>query len=64
MDHLPQGRLVARFEAEHDTILAVVHFKPAQFDDFAEQLESVLREGPDSGLWERSGLQLPQPQGQ
>jgi hypothetical protein len=62
VDHLPQGRFVARLEAEHDTIFAVVTPKPDEFDAFLAQFEGVMQEGVDS-VWGRAHLQLPTPLG-
>lgn len=59
VDHLPQGRLVARFEVEHDTIFAVVVPKPDEMAAFFQQFEGVMQEGVDS-MWSRARLQLPQ----
>jgi nitrogenase subunit NifH len=59
VDHLPQGRLVARFEVEHDTIFAVVVPRPDQMFEFFRQFEGVMQEGVDS-MWSRARLQIPQ----
>lgn len=53
VDHLPQGRRVARFEAEHETVIAVVN-SPENFAEFLRQLEGVLQEAVESDTWRRN----------
>lgn len=59
VDALPQGRLVARIEAEHDTVIAAVVPEPEDFPAFLNQLEGVLREAVESGAWNRNVLVPP-----
>lgn len=59
MGSLPQGRLVARIEAPHDTVIAAVVPKPDEFHTFLSQLEGVLQEAVDSGTWNRNSLSPP-----
>jgi hypothetical protein len=54
VDHLPQGRLVARVEAEHDTVFVVDEPRSAaNFHTFLQQLEGVMQEAVESRTWER-----------
>lgn len=59
VDYLPQGRLVARIEAAHDTVIAAVPPKPGEFPLFLSQLEGVLREAVESRTWSRNDLEPP-----
>lgn len=59
VDHLPQGRRVARFESEHDTVIAVDNSDGNIPSDFLCELEGVLREAVESGLWERNAHKPP-----
>ena len=53
VDHLPQGRLVARFETAHETVILVAKDAFLDFPAFLCQLEAVLNEGVESDLWQR-----------
>lgn len=60
VDHLPQGRLVARVEAEHDTVFVVdEQGSAADFPTFLRQLEGVMQEAVESGTWERTPVHAP-----
>jgi hypothetical protein len=50
VDSLPHGRRVARFEADHETVIAVA----ARLDeDVRAELEASLQEAVTSGMWQR-----------
>lgn len=50
VDSLPCGRKVARFEADHETVIAVAgHLE----EGVRRELERTLQEAVASGMWER-----------
>jgi hypothetical protein len=59
VDHLPQGRRVARFEAEHETVIAAVD-PGKDFEGFLHELEGVLQEAVESQTWKRQPPHPPQ----
>ncbi|MFI6117429.1 hypothetical protein [Kitasatospora sp. NPDC051164] len=58
-DHLPDGRLVARVEAPHQTVFLVNGEKlPPGMDPFLREFEDVMREAVET-QWERNPLPPP-----
>jgi hypothetical protein len=62
VDHLPDGRLVAQVEYEHETVFAVVTSGfPDTLPEFFRQMESVTNASIATGAWGRRPLAPPGP---
>ncbi|NUQ95601.1 MAG: hypothetical protein HOY79_03225 [Streptomyces sp.] len=60
VDHLPDGRLVARVEAPQQTVFAVNgENMPDGFKPYLDEFEAVMQEAVESLTWERNPLHPP-----
>nr|BFD90668.1 hypothetical protein KitaXyl93_20280 [Kitasatospora sp. Xyl93] len=60
VDHLPNGRLVARLEAPHCTTFVVNgEGLPEEVKPYFEEMEGLMREAVESALWNRNPLPPP-----
>jgi hypothetical protein len=60
VDHLPDGRLVARAEYAHETVFLVVEVEAVKdFPRFLLELAAVCQEGIATQMWQRAPIAPP-----
>ncbi|MFB7910142.1 hypothetical protein ACFC1T_27270 [Kitasatospora sp. NPDC056076] len=61
VDHLPDGRLVARIESPHQTVFIVNGENlPDGFKPYLAEFEVLMQEAVESLMWQRSPLPPPE----